>query len=200
MLTYIKQLGHENPRVRTSTQKGLWQAFTKFHIDMPCYHVGSVATYCNKCLQHDTYHDRMVALLHRFGINLAFPRELCLAPSPLPMASCAYGWQAQQFHHMMEVGFWSVPAAIAAGWPVPEWMRELPTPTAELASALPPDIPTIHQFPSDAYAVGDGSWYSRGKCGGAFAIGSVTSTRVDLYHVVIPIFMDHAYMAELYVA
>ena len=37
MLTYIKQLGHENPRVRTSTQKGLWQAFTKFHVDMPCY-------------------------------------------------------------------------------------------------------------------------------------------------------------------
>ena len=142
----------------------------------------------------------MVALLHRFGLSLVFPKELSHAPSSLPMASCTYVWQAQQFHLMMEVGFISVPAAIGAGWPVPDWMRELPTPTAEVASALHPDIPNIHQSPSDAYAVGDGSWYARGKCGGAFAIGSISSALVDVYHVIIPVFMDHAYMVKLYVA
>ena len=79
-------------------------------------------------------------------------------------------------------------------------MDELTNPVVQLASALQPDIPVIHQFPSDAYAVGDVSWYSRQQSGGAFAIGSVTSSRVDVYHMVIPVAMDHAYMVELYVA
>ena len=79
-------------------------------------------------------------------------------------------------------------------------MRDLASPTVQLASALRPDIPIIHQFPSDACAVGNGSWYAREQCGGAFAIGSIASARVDVYHVVIPVTMDHAYMVELYVA
>ena len=196
MLTYVKQLGHENPRVRASTQAGLWRAYSEFHKGMPCYG----PTFGKTCPQHDTDHDRIVALLRHFGVSLAFPSEIAQVPSTLPMASCSHNWQAQQFHHMMDAGFMSVPAAITAGWPVPEWMRNLGGPTARLASALQPDIPIIRQFPSDAYAVGDGSWYARDQCGGAFAVGSITSTRVDVYHVVIPVALDHAYMVELYVA
>ena len=135
----------------TSTQNGLWRAYTKFHAGMPCYGT----TYGKKCPQHDTDHDRMIADFHRFGISLAFPQEVSRTQSPLPMASCTHSWQAQQFHHMMDVDFLSIPAAVTAGWLVPEWMGELPTPIVQLASALQPDIPIIHRFPSDAYAVGE---------------------------------------------
>ena len=100
----------------------------------------------------------------------------------------------------MDAGLSSIPAALTAGWPAPDWMRELTSPVVQLATALQPVVPTILHSPPDADAVGDGSWFSRARSGGAFAIGSVASTKVEVYRVIVPIALDHAYMVELCVA
>ena len=48
-LTYLKPLNHRNPVVRRSTQRGLWDAYGRYHGGMPCLQV----PFGKKCPRHD---------------------------------------------------------------------------------------------------------------------------------------------------
>uniref|UniRef100_A0A7S1IBK2 Uncharacterized protein n=1 Tax=Eutreptiella gymnastica TaxID=73025 RepID=A0A7S1IBK2_9EUGL len=107
-LTYVKQLNHRNPAVRRYTQRGLWDAYVRYHSDMPCVQV----PFGKKCPSHDTDHDKMVSLLMRSGFTITFPQYLTAKVPSFPMASCQHAWQAVQVHHVMETGVRSLTHAV----------------------------------------------------------------------------------------
>ena len=46
----------------------------------------------------------------------------------------------------------------------------------------------------------DGSWFDNGKFGGCFAVGSMQTYEYTLYEIDIPLYLDHSFAVELYVA
>ena len=64
--------------------------------------------------------------------------------------------------------------------------------------------PTLHTellcIPEDPFFMSDGSWFDDGKCGGCFVVGSMQTYEYRLYEVDIPLYLDHSFAVELYVA
>ena len=46
----------------------------------------------------------------------------------------------------------------------------------------------------------DGSGFDNGKCGGCFAAGSIQTHEYTRYEIDMPLYLDHSFAVELYVA
>ena len=153
LLTYIKQLGHHNHLVRDSVTKGLWRAVHRFYPLMACVR----EVFPKKCGAHDTYHDKVVALLYHLGITLLFPDYVRTTEKDHTMAACIHDWQVYQTHSWMDCGHYTLSQAVHALWPVPQWMHDLPPPRISTLPQVKATWPQFRDIPVRPIFITDGA-------------------------------------------
>ena len=176
LITYIKQLGHQNPLARVSVTKGLWQAVHIFHPLMKCIR----EVFPKRCEAHDSDHDKLAALLHHLGITILFPEYIRTEVKDHTVAACVHDWQVHQTHSWMECRHSTLEQAAQALWPVPPWMHPLPLPKDGILPRVTAAMPQLWDIPSRSYFITDGARYPDHSYGGAIAIGPEDSNQVQV--------------------
>ena len=100
----------------------------------------------------------------------------------------------------MDAGYQHLSQAKQARWPIPEWHFSISRPQPPVSHALTPTIPELLLVCGNPFFMSDGSWFDDGRCGGCFAVGSRRTYEYHLYEIDIPLYLDHSFVVEQYVA
>ena len=197
LLNYIKQVSHTNPVVRYSILRSLWRARQSFSEHMSC----ARTPLSSICPVHYTDHSCFLLLKHSMGVDTHFPTTIMEQGDDIPMYKANHSMEANQMHAWMSEGYQTQRKAKQMEWPIPLWQYDPPPLKAiPIAHPLTAQIPVITHIPQEPLFMTDGSSYPDGRCGGCIAIVCTHTYQYTLYPVVIPIYLDYSYAAELYVA
>ena len=116
------------------------------------------------------------------------------------MCRAVHPWQAAAIHVWMDVGYFSLRDAHAAGWPLAPWHWGLEnlSPWHGVSVPLQPDLPVLRSVPRRCACVTDGLWFPSHCCGGAFAVDCLDTLTWVVYSVSVPCHLDHSYAVEVY--
>ena len=165
---------------------------------MPCLHQGIL----HVCPAHSDDHSLFVIWCHRLSVDVHVPsHQLHMPLLRCPLYQATSQWQVEDAHLWMTIPYHSQDQAIRSGWLVRFRPTTFPVPFSNDNFALQPSIPDFSFAPLNAVFIQDASWFPSGRhSGGAVAVLDMHTNHYMLHRILIPIFCDNSYQAELYVA